>query len=1194
MKNTSNAGAQHLISHILEMQYGFPFYTRSDSMSFYNSLIKESEYIGDNILTLKVDEGEVSSLKARSGFSCTCRRNPEFGYCLHTVIHAMKLQSAFGLAFLAANSSSRGDFARIKISDLARLNSSDFSDRNRLKYYHLIVDDIIIFLTDQSETNNTAHPMVSIELVNNDFYTHCNCGNSHAFVVCSHILKCFDELFKDKLIEHFEERVKFSSELAKEVKSQFGLDVTEENFDQFTFNITKDGWEVTSSVEGVVTQDELLSLIKDRDQIISSKKSEIQRNSVVQWAYLLQIDNIGKSIFLNFAETVNSQFQKQTSVSFLQDIDTVTSELIRQFNNKQFYEFPQITLLHSLLKAHPNVLINTEGRLSKKNISNRIVETGRYDIEIKCLESDDYIVLELMLSTDTFNGKVAKIHCSSILDTGEHLIIPSSQADYKLIQYFSANGELLITKDLFKTHGIEFLLKLLEGYPVSAANAEFPVQFKEARVDFKVGLKPAGDIISVTPTILINGKTLSMPLPSAIYTKLSNGKGEIHVIPIHLVREFHSHVASSLGQKTLRHVGGSLDIDKKSALTDLWLGENVQKLKSSGYEVTGMEHFKGIEFNEAEPVIKRDLYEDIDWFGIKVNVYYGNNRVSIDKLAQAIKKGQRTIKLADGTLGVIDDELIDQITSLTSRTTMDAKGVLRAPKSNIHFIEELAVTTGNKELLSSIKDKIHIIESFASRKPTKIPKTIKATLRSYQQEGFEYLQTMEALGLGAVLGDEMGLGKTIQSIVTIEHLRMKYGKSFQGVLIICPVTLISNWENEFNTFCPKTKVVRYYGKDRVAAKKNFNKGDIVVTSLQTFRLDPEVFKSKQWQLVIVDEAQNIKNPNAKSTVLVNELSAKWRLALTGTPVENSAMDAFSIFSFANPGILGTMQGFNEFYNNPINKGDREKAAHLKKVLSPLMIRRLKTKVLSDLPPKTESVVFCTMGKLQRDYYEAYRISILDEVEKLKATGSEHVGAKIISGIQALRQICNHPSLAPTKIKSVEKIPSVKLELLVEQLHELIPKHKSLIFSTFAEYLKIVKNELNKESISNVTLTGGLTAKQRDESIKAFKNPVTRIDTFLITTKAGGAGLNLTEADYVFILDPWWNPAAESQAIDRTHRLGQKNPVTAFKYICKDTVEDKILQLQKKKLDIFEQIVSEGDELELRSKISMEDLEFILK
>lgn len=1204
MKPFTQGQFEFISERALTMQYGKTFRPDKTVFSELSGDIKLAQF-SESVLQLNT-QGVKTTLDMKLGFRCHCRQFSEMNenpFCYHTFIHALKLFDRIGVDRIEEMKLFEDEFMRIGFRELQYhdIDPENYHKGNRI--FHILIDSSILFFAPRGYYDSEVEPMVTVQLKENGFRLHCNCGDDHSDDnVCQTVVECFEYMFYHKIQKHFENQLTLNAMLSREIGEQFGLQVTEENFKDFSIEITPNGLEITANIDGLISDSEIMDLIEDRAAIVTAKKIE-RIKSEIPWAFLLQLEgSASKQMVLNLAELDDEQkYRKQTSAYFIPEIDMVVQEMIGRFNSPREPEYQRLIILKNIIQHQPFILLNAEGRISKKNVFSRKVYRGGYNFCFKLSQNSQFYILKLEVETELSISKSVRIHQKAIIDTGEFVIIPNSESDYMLLQMLSATGEGLIPKESFKELGIQFLLKLLQAYKVYTDDPELSITIHQGELDFRVNLRPVGKTaITVETQVLLNGVVVKEPVKGAYVGKgTDKNKTVITVVPVQLAAEFSGMIDETLRKKqTDGHTAPAnlFHIDQAEAFKDLWLGEMVQKMKIMGYQVTGMEQFKNIEFNEKEAVVEKSIYDEIDWFGIKVNVYYGENMVSINALIQAIKKGHRTIKLADGTLGVISDELIDQVTELTSRATMDKDGVLRAPKSNVLFIEELALASGNQELLKQVRDRIHIIESYASRKPTPLPKSIKAELRHYQVEGFEYLQTMEGLGLGAVLGDDMGLGKTLQSIVTLEHLKAKYGKEFKGALIICPVTLISNWENEFTVFSPKSKIVKYYGKDRSSVKLPFGDSDIVITSLQTFRQDTKVFIDKEWQVIIVDEAQNIKNPKAKTTVAVNELKARWRLALTGTPIENSALDAFSIFSFANPGILGTIQGFNEYYNVPINKGDSEKGAHLKRILAPLMLRRSKKKVLPDLPMKTESVVYCTMGKEQRDYYEAYRVSVIEDVERMRKEGSAkfEVGTRIITGILALRQICNHPMLAPSKMEGADTIPSVKLEVLREQLQELIPKHKALIFSNFTEYLAIVRTELNRAGISNVTLTGGMKLKDRDTSIKAFKDSKQSISTFLITTKAGGAGLNLTEADYVFIVDPWWNPASESQAIDRTHRIGQKNPVMAFKYICKDTVEDKILQLQRKKRHIFDTILDDGGVEEIRKKLDMADLELLLQ
>ncbi|MFI5140638.1 MAG: DEAD/DEAH box helicase, partial [Sphingobacteriales bacterium] len=381
----------------------------------------------------------------------------------------------------------------------------------------------------------------------------------------------------------------------------------------------------------------------------------------------------------------------------------------------------------------------------------------------------------------------------------------------------------------------------------------------------------------------------------------------------------------------------------------------------------------------------------------------------------------------------------------------------------------------------------------------------------------------------------------------------------------------------------------YYGNLRSFDDDHFEKFDIILTSYGVVRLDIEHLARFNWHYIILDESQAIKNPDAQVTRSLQLLKAKNRLILSGTPVQNNTYDLFAQFNFINPGFLGHREFFKREFATPIDKyGEKLKSEQLRRMIYPFMLRRTKEQVATDLPDKTETILWCSMNKAQRgmydDYKNYYRNMLLKKIDE---EGMGKSGIYVLEGLLRLRQICDHPAL----IKDDNEAPgeSVKTEELMREIQENSGGHKLLVFSQFTEMLGIIKKELELAGISHCYLDGSTPGAKRKDEVKRFQEDES-IKVFLISLKAGGVGLNLTAADYVYLVDPWWNPAAEQQAIDRTHRIGQTRKIFAYKMICKDTVEEKILQLQQKKKSLADDLISE--DAGFVKKLTKEDIAFL--
>ena len=473
------------------------------------------------------------------------------------------------------------------------------------------------------------------------------------------------------------------------------------------------------------------------------------------------------------------------------------------------------------------------------------------------------------------------------------------------------------------------------------------------------------------------------------------------------------------------------------------------------------------------------------------------------------------------------------------------------------------------EALRELGRKLRDFEGIEEVEP---PATLQAELRNYQRQGLNWLQFLREYNLGGVLADDMGLGKTIQ---TLTHLLIekKSGRMQSPCLIVAPTSLMGNWRREAQRFTPELSVLILQGSERHQHFDSIGEYDLVLTTYPLLSRDTEILLQHHYHYLILDEAQTIKNPRAKSARLVRTLKANHRLCLTGTPMENHLGELWALFDFLMPGFLGNIQFFNRHYRTPVEKhGETDKRRLLSKRVKPFMLRRTKGEVAKELPSKTEMIRSIPLGKQQATLYESIRLSMEQKVRQtIKSKGLARSHITILDALLKLRQCCCDPSLLSLEqAKQVKE--SAKLELLMDLLPELLEEgRRILLFSQFTSMLAVIEKQLKKRKISYAKLTG--KTRKRDEVIESFT--AGGVDLFLISLKAGGIGLNLTAADTVILYDPWWNPAVEAQAMDRAHRIGQENPVFVYKLITENTVEEKILAMQERKRSLAEGIYDES-------------------
>ena len=607
------------------------------------------------------------------------------------------------------------------------------------------------------------------------------------------------------------------------------------------------------------------------------------------------------------------------------------------------------------------------------------------------------------------------------------------------------------------------------------------------------------------------------------------------------------------------------------------LGRAVRELVDSGWEV----HADGKEIRQPGTV-KFNVRSGIDWFELSADIDFEGAKANFPELLAALTRGDQTIRLDDGSLGILPEEWLQQYGMLAGLGAMDEES-LRFSTTQIGLIDALLSAqefVDFDERYLELRSKLSTFDGVTAREE---PENFHGELRTYQREGLGWLHFLQDYGFGGCLADDMGLGKTVQMLALIQE-RISERKEKIPTLIVVPKSLMFNWVQEIQKFAPELTYMEYTGPLRSTLVPDIPKTDVVLTTYGTLRRDILQLKEIQFDYAVLDEAQTIKNASSQAAKSSRLLRAKNRVALSGTPIENHLGDLWSIFEFLNPGMLGRSSIFKTHAVDAANQTSRKL---ISQGVRPFVLRRTKGEVAKELPSKFEETIYCEMGDRQQALYaelrDHYRDSLLGLV---KEQGMGKTRMHVLEALLRLRQAACHPALLD---RGEDEDAYAKLDSLCPQLEELIEEgHKSLVFSQFTTMLSIVKKHLDKRGIKYAYLDG--QTRKRKEVVEQFQNdPDTHV--FLISLKAGGLGLNLTAAEYVFLLDPWWNPAVEAQAIDRAHRVGQTNQVFAYRLICRGTVEEKILDLQKKKRELADAIL-EADNAPL-TDLTTEDLELLL-
>ena len=551
-----------------------------------------------------------------------------------------------------------------------------------------------------------------------------------------------------------------------------------------------------------------------------------------------------------------------------------------------------------------------------------------------------------------------------------------------------------------------------------------------------------------------------------------------------------------------------------------------------------------------------------DWFMAGGEIKLNDGKVlALRELLHMVNSANgRFLPLGDNQFLALTESFRKRLLELNALSDSVGKDGVRVSQLAAPLLAELADEVGDLQADAAWQAQVQKLSALADYQP-QLPSTLQATLRDYQLEGYQWLSRLAYWGVGACLADDMGLGKTVQTLAVLLE-RAPRGPA----LVVAPISVAMNWQSETARFAPTLKVRAYHQHRSLADLGPF---DLVVASYGMLQQDDAAFAQIDWHTVVLDEAQVIKNAATKRSQAAMALKADFRIIASGTPVENHLGELWNLFRFINPGLLGSKDRFAERFANPIERGDKQARAHLKKLIQPFILRRTKTQVLSELPARTEITLQVELSDQERHLYEALRQEALDKIEHMSPEQGKSM--QVLAEITKLRRFCCHPQL----VMKQTDVAGSKLAVFAETLEELLDNnHKALVFSQFVDHLAIVRAWLEDKGISYQYLDGSTPPVQRRQRVEAFQ--AGQGDVFLISLKAGGTGLNLTAADYVIHLDPWWNPAVEDQASDRAHRMGQMRPVTIYRLVTQQTIEEKIIALHAQKRDLADSLLEGGD------------------
>ena len=795
-------------------------------------------------------------------------------------------------------------------------------------------------------------------------------------------------------------------------------------------------------------------------------------------------------------------------------------------------------------------------RLSVNQLKDFYEITGRLTIEGKSYELDQLVL----------------VHQYFIRLKDELYLI--TRPDFlRVISFFKKQSNRLI---LHKTKYPEFqklILIQLEGsikVDYTYLKAATPDQLEEKGFDLEneqlIYLSESEDFILLTPVMRYGN--LEIPVLSKRQIQAQDKLG--NVFTLHRDEDAELQFISNLLRQHPyfydQETNDSFYLHRKRFLEEGWFLDAFEEWRNKGIHILGFNQLKNNKLNKHKAQINIEVLSGTDWFETKVKVKFGKQQVALKHLHKSIRNKHKFVTLDDGSQGILPHEWIQKFTDYFNAGEVTDEAIL-TPKIKFATLTDLyedALLDG--EVKNELQRYHQQFEGTDVIREVEVPAALKASLRPYQREGLNWLNFLDDFNFGACLADDMGLGKTIQILAFILSQREKV--SHNTNLVVVPASLIFNWKAEVEKFAPSITVKTIYGNERIKTTDDFDQFEMVITSYGTLLSDIRFLKDYRFNYIFLDESQNIKNPESQRYKAVRLLKSRNKVVMTGTPIENNTFDLYGQLSFACPGLFGSKQQFADLYSTPIDQfKDKKRAEELQKKIRPFLMRRTKEQVAKELPDKTEIVLYCEMGVEQREVYEANKKEIQDFVLGKTEDELPKSSMHVLKSITMLRQICNSAALLSDGKSYVQA--SSKIEVLIEQIENKARNHKILVFSQFVTMLDLIKKELEKRNIRYEYLTG--QTRKREDPVKSFQENAD-IPVFLISLKAGGTGLNLTQADYVYLVDPWWNPAVENQAIDRAYRIGQQKNVMAVRLICPDTIEEKIMKLQASKKDLVKNLI----------------------
>lgn len=892
-------------------------------------------------------------------------------------------------------------------------------------------------------------------------------------------------------------------------------------------------------------------------------------------------ENLNKHIINKWPQEIYGALYKMLDDDFFSFLD----ESKKQFNKQK----SGMSLDAYLKKAVFSHLRTITLSFFQQSIESRIYH------KIKSLTSNNYLITACSyddtppkLSFEVYKDENSGLRIAAFVSLGEekfpltdftrfafllhknNTYFVLSQADYQTLEWMHEKKPKQYAHDPARL-STYILQKLEQKYPVER-NGHFPVHEIDVLPENIVMLSEiSGSFLMITPQWNYDGIQVEGVFNETYQTHI---QGEFY--KVHRNQEAETafvNYLKNLHASFARQINGYFYLSFDEARKKQWFLKVFHQWMEENITIQGLDmlrHFRYSTFPiETELSI---LQQQGTLLHLSMHVKFGKEEVSLSELKKLVLAQQNAVLLKDDSLGVLTDDWILRYGTLLKHGIIQ-KNIVIVPQWIL-----LAISSDNtpEALKFVIPEDWKIKWSQWQDEAAEIyplPSTLNATLRPYQQKGYEWMCLLAEIGAGACLSDDMGLGKTLQTIAFMLH---RLEKNPSGKCIIaCPASLMYNWQKEIEKFAPQIQSSLYYQSGRKLDNFLGSDTQVLICSYGTLRADIEMLKLIVWEVAVLDESHYIKNQSSLISRAVTQIVAQSKAALSGTPVMNNTEDLYPQLNFLLPGYLGSSEFFRKEYAYPIDRSrDEKKIKALNRLTAPFILRRTKSQVAADLPEKIESVLWCEMHPFQKECYDNVKDNIRNSIYLgIKSEGFGKNKLNILQGIQKLRQICAAPQL----VKDLEYScnDSIKLDVLMEELNRL-GSHKALVFSQFKGMLHLIAGRLKEQGTFYYHFDGDTPIAQRQEMVSSFQQEDNDCNIFLISLMSGNAGLNLTAADYVFLVDPWWNTAVQQQAIDRTHRIGQDKNVFAYKMICRDSIEEKILQLQQRKQHLSENLISEEE------------------